>query len=95
MDMLSVIQEVRCFEKVLGSFNSTFIALIPKYVNPTSYDDYIPISLCNCVYKIIIKVLAIRLKDGFSKVISLDQFGFFVGRQIHETINASQEGIYN
>ena len=37
--------------KVGGSTNSTFLSLIPKEVNPTTFDRFIPISLCNASYK--------------------------------------------
>jgi hypothetical protein len=42
------------------NLNSTYIALIPKIKNPICVTDIKPISLCNVVYKIILKVLANR-----------------------------------
>jgi hypothetical protein len=68
------------------SFNSTFIALIPKKEKHESFDDFRPISLCNCMYIIIAKVRAVRLKGILAGVISLEQFGFLKRRQIHEAI---------
>ncbi|GAU50741.1 hypothetical protein TSUD_99110 [Trifolium subterraneum] len=47
---------------VKGS-NCTFIALIPKVVNPQRIADYRPISLVGCMYKVLAKVLANRLKS--------------------------------
>ena len=41
--------------------NSTFITLMPKTDWPNSFNDYIPIYLCNLVYKVIIKVLSNRM----------------------------------
>ncbi|XP_025982145.1 uncharacterized protein [Glycine max] len=41
--------------------NASFIALIPKTNSPQSLNDYRPISLIGCVYKIMSKVLANRL----------------------------------
>jgi hypothetical protein len=41
--------------------NNAFITLVPKVNNPTSVNDYMPISLINCVTKIITKVLGNRL----------------------------------
>jgi len=74
--------------------NVTFIALIPKTDNLTSFEDFRPISLCNCLYKIISKVISIRLKVILSKHISREQFGFLKGRQIHEAIGVAQEGLH-
>lgn len=48
-----------CFPK--GS-NVSFIALIPKVADPQSLHDYRHISLIGCVYKIVSKLLANRLK---------------------------------
>ncbi|KHN42583.1 Transposon TX1 putative 149 kDa protein, partial [Glycine soja] len=42
--------------------NSSFIALIPKLKDPQSISDFRPISLIGCVYKVIAKLLANRLR---------------------------------
>jgi hypothetical protein len=67
-----------------GSYNSTFLVLIPKVDFPDTFDDFRPISLCNCLYKIISKVIVVRIKPLLSNVISSEQFGFLKGRLIHE-----------
>lgn len=75
--------------------NSTFIALIPKKVRLDSFDDFKPISLCNCLHKIISKIIAKSLKEILSVHISKEQFGFLKGRQIHEAIGLAQEGLHS
>jgi len=80
---------------ILPCFNSTFIALIPKVDKPTSFKEIWPISLCNCVYKGISKVLVGWPKPILSRVISLEQFGFLEGRQIPEAIWVAQEGLHS
>lgn len=60
-DLLKVIEECRTIGCMHGAINSTFITLIPKTGNPTSFDDFHHISLCNCIYKIIEKVIANHL----------------------------------
>ena len=56
--------------KVGGCTNSTFLALIPKEVNPSSFDIFLPISLCNVCYKILSNLLANRFKLLLGKLIS-------------------------
>ncbi|GJT09379.1 RNA-directed DNA polymerase, eukaryota [Tanacetum coccineum] len=41
--------------------NSSFIALIPKTLNPKSVGEYRPVSLIGSIYKIVTKILANRL----------------------------------
>lgn len=53
----------------LYSINHTFITLIPKIKNLLKVEDFIPISLCNIIYKIIAKVLANRLKRILHQII--------------------------
>ena len=42
--------------------NSSFIALIPKIKDPQSFNDFRPISLIGCVYKIIAKLSTSLMK---------------------------------
>ena len=80
--------------RIPASFNSTFIALIPKVNNHVSLNDFRPISLCSCIYKVVSKVITHRLKRILSEHITDEQFGFLEGRQIHEAIGVSQEGLH-
>eukprot|EP00253_Pinus_taeda_P008165 PITA_08165 len=90
-----VVNESRRKGEIHPPFNATFIALIPKKEDPDSFEDFRPISLCNCIYKIIAKIIAIRLKPILSKNISTEQFGFLDGRQIHEAIGVAQETLHS
>jgi len=93
-DLLSLVEETRISGQMPLSLNSTLIALIQKKDNTNTLDDFRPISLCNCIYKIISKVIARRLKRVLSDKISLEQFGFLEGRQIHEAIGVAQEALH-
>jgi hypothetical protein len=73
-DLLKVMEEIRKEGKLKLSINSTFIALIPKSDLPSSYDDFRPIVLCKCLYKIHSKIIAMRLKPLISNFISQEQF---------------------
>jgi hypothetical protein len=94
-DVMRVIEEVKVLGKVLGAFNSTFLALIPKKDKPIYFDYFMPISLCNNVYKIISNILAIRINKIFFRYISQEQFGFLVARHIFDVIGVAQEEMHS
>ena len=75
-DLLEVVEESRKYGVIHAPINSTFIALIPKVDKLVAFDDFRLISLCNCLYKIISKVISKRLKAVLSTKISNEQFGF-------------------
>jgi hypothetical protein len=93
-ELLKVVEDTKRSGKVLGGFNSTFISLIPRKDSPKYFDDFRPISLWNYIYKIIAKVIVIRVKKIFSESISKEQFGFLHGRQTREVIGIDQEGLH-
>lgn len=66
-DLLKVVEESKLEGHIHTPLNSTFIALIPKTGYPLTFEEYIPISLCNCLYKIISKVIAKCLKSFLSR----------------------------
>ena len=61
-DILAIFEEFFQHCKFEKSFNATFIALIPKKIDAFNVRDFHPISLVGSVYKILAKVLAIRLR---------------------------------
>ena len=66
--------------------NHTFISLIPKVQNPESVSEFRPISLCNVLYKIFSKVLAIRLKKILPTLITEHQSAFTKSRLFSNNI---------
>ncbi|GKC33983.1 RNA-directed DNA polymerase, eukaryota, partial [Tanacetum coccineum] len=46
--------------------NSSFVALIPKNSDPKFVTDFHPISLIGCLYKVVTKILALRLSEIIS-----------------------------
>ena len=62
--------------------NAYFIALIPKVDDPQGLADYKPISLIGCVYKIVSKLLANRLKKVMAHIIDGRQSAFIEGRHL-------------
>ena len=71
---------------VNGSFpngsNASFVALIPKMNHPLSFNDYRPISLIGCMYKVIVKLLSNRLRSVMDGLIDERQSAFIKGRHI-------------
>jgi hypothetical protein len=84
-------EEIRRLERCSRSINSTFLALIPNFDSPNSFNDFKPIPLCNGLYKIIVN----RIKPFLSSTITQELFGFVKGRLIHEAIVCAQEEIHS
>jgi hypothetical protein len=61
-DLLKVVNESKRLEKVWGSYNSTFLSLIPKTLALSSFEDFRPIFCCNLIYKLIAKIITNHLK---------------------------------
>ena len=69
-DLLDMVEETRIRGELINSINSTFMALIPKVNNPSTFSDFCMISLCNLCYKIIAKVIAKRIRPILSRSLS-------------------------
>ncbi|GJW73545.1 putative RNA-directed DNA polymerase [Tanacetum coccineum] len=81
-DIFSYVKEFESSGFIPRGCNSSFITLVPKIDDPLSLNDYRPISLIGCQYKIIAKLLANRLSTVISSVVSDVQMAFIKGRQI-------------
>jgi hypothetical protein len=62
--------------------NETSIVLIPKKNDPEFLKDYRPISLCNVIYKVILKCLVNRLRPLLQDIIDPTQSAFIPRRLI-------------
>ena len=65
-----------------------------KEVNPSSFDRFRPISLCNASYKILAKLLADRFKLLLGKLISPLQGGVVKGRHLVDNVIRVQEALH-
>jgi hypothetical protein len=87
-----------CIQKqtLSQSFNSVIIRLIPKKGDVEKIKNWRPISLLNCVFKIVSKAVDNRLKKINDIVLSRAQKGFTNKRFIQECfINVSESVAYS
>jgi hypothetical protein len=78
----------------LESINMGYITLIPKVATPAGVNDYRPITLLNCVLKILTKLLANRLQKIVLKIIHKNQYGFLKERNIQDCISLAFEFLF-
>ena len=69
-DVYRVVEDSIWSTSILKALNATMITLILKENEARTPDRYIPITLCNVVYKIISKVIANILKPLLPTLIS-------------------------
>ncbi|GAU25188.1 hypothetical protein TSUD_150870 [Trifolium subterraneum] len=81
-DIMAFLSEFHKSAILPKAITTSFLALIPKKDHPQSLSDYRPICLVSCLYKILSKVLAARLKKVMGKLISDVQTAFLPNRQI-------------
>ena len=73
--------------------NASFLALIPKVSDPHLLNDYRPISLIGCMYKIVAKLLVKRMKKVMPSIINEAQSAFTEGRHLFHSALITNEVI--
>jgi exonuclease III len=77
-----------CYEKgkLTQQFKTAKIRLIPKKGDKKKIGNWRPISLLNCFYKLISRVLTNRLKKVIDKVTRIGQYGYSSKKQCQEVL---------
>jgi hypothetical protein len=79
-DILLLFEEFHARSRLPQSFSSYFITLNLKVLNPQSISEFRPISLLGSLYKLLAKVLAVRLGNVMDSITSKNQPTFIKGR---------------
>ena len=66
---------------------------IPKHVACSQLKDWRPISMLKVIYKLMAKMIAIRMTPALVEVVSPHQHGFIKGRSIYDNILATMVGM--
>ncbi|XP_033128722.1 uncharacterized protein LOC108872195 [Brassica rapa] len=94
----SLIREIQAFFRtgLLPTVtNVTYVRLIPKSTGAKLVSDYRPIALCNVAYKVITKILSLRLKPILQDIISETQSAFVPGRAISDNVLITHEILHS
>lgn len=75
--------------------NDALVVLIPKVPKPERMNQFRPISLCNAIFKMITKMMVLRLKKVIGKLIGPSQSSFIPGRLSLDNIVVVQEAVHS
>lgn len=75
--------------------NETLLVLIPNVDRPETMKQFRPISLCNVIYKIISKVLVMRMQKFIFRLINPLQASFIPGHHASDNILIAHEMVHS
>lgn len=74
--------------------NTTWVTLIPKMHGACELKDYIPISMVGFIYKVVAKILALRIKKVMPFLVGETQSAFIKGKQILDNALIANEVVH-
>lgn len=92
--VINFVKECFWLKSIPFASNKMYIVLVPKVVQPLSFDHFRPISLCNFSYKIVAKIIATRMRSFIGKLISQNQGAILKSRWIANNTVATQEVLH-
>lgn len=94
-DLLVMCHQFHFLQLNLFHLNKAVVCLIPKTHEATHLKQYRPISLVNCSFKLLSKMLTKRLDPIMTRIIDITQSVFLPGRYILDNVLLSQEIIHH
>lgn len=92
-DICEFVANFHKHDRLVKGLNPSFIVLIPMKENSTRIKDFKPISIIGCMYQVITKLLANRLRLVMKGIISECQSTFMEGRQLVDSVVVVNETI--
>jgi len=90
-DILDIVLSFFRTGRLPKGINTTYVTLLSKTVEPKEFKDFRPISMIHGIYKIIVKILASRLKIVMQDIISINQSAFIADRNIIDDFMIANE----
>jgi len=90
-DIMNIFHEFHSGVLDVSRINYGIITLLPKILEAEKIQQFRPICLLNCLYKLITKVLTLRLEKVANKKILYTQSAFLKGRNIMNGVLALHE----
>ena len=90
-DFTAAVKEFFSSGQILRQINHSALALIPKFKDADKVEDFRPIACCNVIYKVISKIIALRLAPALISVIDPAQAAYVQNRKMVENIFLLQE----
>lgn len=94
-DILTIFQSFYSCTLDISKFNLASICLIPKKEDANNIKHFRPISLINCSFKLITKLLANRLSQVMDPLIDDSQSAYIKGRLIGDNIITAHELLHH